>query len=111
MRKFHRKTGRRRAFIKGLAHNLVMKGKIETTPARAKEIRPVVERLLTIARKQRLADLRLLLSRLPKQSATKLFYDTAPRFKDQKGGYLRIIKTAKARRRDGTRMATIEFIR
>lgn len=110
MRKFHRIKGRRRAFIKGLMHNLILKEKIETTIPRAKEIRPKVERLVSIAKKQNLASLRLLFSKLPKLSANKLFYDIAPRYKNRNGGYLKIIKTAKARKRDGTYMAIIQFV-
>lgn len=110
MRKFHRKTGQRRAFLKGLANNLILRGKIETTQARAKEIRPLVERLVTLAKKQQLAALRLLLSRLPKQAAEKLYFEIAPRHKDRAGGYLRIVKESKFRKRDGTLLATIEFV-
>jgi large subunit ribosomal protein L17 len=110
MRKFHRLKGRRRAFLKSLMHNLILKQKIETTIARAKEIRPKVERLVSIAKKQNLAALRILFMKLPKASANKLFYDIAPRYKDRKGGYLRIIKSAKTRKRDGTEMAVIQFI-
>lgn len=110
MRKFHRKRGQRRAFMKGLAHNLIMKEKIETTVARAKEVRPAVEHLLTLAKKQQLASLRILISRLPKDAAQKLYYELAPKYKDRKGGYLRIIKSAKTRKRDGAPTAIIEFV-
>lgn len=111
MRKFHRKTGQRRAFIKGLAHNLIMKEKIHTTIARAKEIRPVTERLISLAKKQNLASLRLLIARVNKPAAQKLYYDIAPRYKERQGGYLRIIKSARPRQRDGSSMATIEFLK
>ncbi|MEK9186049.1 MAG: 50S ribosomal protein L17 [Patescibacteria group bacterium] len=110
MRKFHRKIGPRRAFFKGLASNLILREKIETTTARAKEIRPIVERLVSIAKKQQLPSLRLLLSKLPKESAQKLFYEIAPRYKERVGGYLRIIKEAKRRKRDAAPMAIIEFV-
>lgn len=110
-RKFHRKKGPRRSFLKGLANNLIMKEKIETTVPRAKEIRPLVERLVTIAKKQQLASLRTLLSKLPKQAAQKLYHEIAPRFKDRNGGYLRIIKEAKHRKRDGAMLSTIEFLK
>lgn len=109
-RKFGRKKGRRRAFLKVLMHNLIMRERIETTDARAKEIRPRVEKLVTLAKKQNLASLRLLLARLPKESAQKLYYEVAPRYAARKGGYLRIIKTAKRRKRDAARMAVIEFV-
>jgi len=87
-----------------------MKEKIETTVARAKEIRPKTEKFVTIAKKQNLAGLRLLLSKLPKQSANKLFYEIAPKYKNRAGGYLRITKITKARKRDGAFMAIIQFV-
>lgn len=111
MRKFHRKTGPRRSFLKGLAHNLIMKEKIETTVTRAKETRPLVERLVSIAKKQRLAAYRALLAKLPRQAADKLYYEIAPRYKTRPGGYLRIIKEAKIRKRDAVPMAIIEFVK
>ena len=110
MRKFHRIQGRRKAFIKGLENNLIMREKIQTTETRAKEIRPLVEKLVTLAKKQNLASFRLLLSRLPKGAASKLYYDIAPRYKDRKGGYLRILKLAVRRKRDATKQALIEFV-
>jgi len=87
-----------------------MKERIQTTEARAKEIRPQVEKLVTLAKKQNLASLRLLLSRLPKGSATKLYYDVAPRYRDRTGGYLRILKTSIRRKRDSAKQAIIEFV-
>ena len=109
-RKFHRVRGKRKAFIRILENNLIMKGRIQTTEARAKELRPQVEKLVTLAKKQNLASLRLLLSRLPKISATKLYYEVAPKYQDRAGGYLRILKTAARRKRDGVEKAIIEFV-
>lgn len=111
MRKFHRKTGPRRLFLQGLAQNLIMRERIETTVPRAKEIRPLVERLVTIAKKQHLAAFRMLLSKLPKEAAQKLYYEIAPRYKQRAGGYLRIIKEAKARKRDAAPLSIIEFVK
>lgn len=110
MRKFHRLRGPRKSFVKILANNLIMKEKMETTEARAKEIRPVVERLITHAKKQNLASFRLLLSKLPKSAADKLYYEIAPRYKDRKGGYLRIMKSSARRRRDAVQKAVVEFV-
>lgn len=104
------KRSRRALFVDKLANNLIVKEKMQTTEARAKEIRPLVERMVTIAKHQSVAGLRLLLRRLPKQSAEKLFYDIAPKYKERKGGYLRIIKLAKSRKRDGAPVARIEFV-
>jgi|SRR3989344_1082459 len=110
MRKFHREKGPRRSFIKILANNLIMKERITTTEARAKSIRPIVEKMVTIGKKQQLANLRLLLSRVSKQSAEKLYHEIGPRYKERSGGYLRIIKQSRMRKRDGARMAVIEFV-
>lgn len=96
--------------MKGLANNLIMKEKMETTVARAKEVKPIVERFVTIAKKQQLASLRRLISKLPKQAANKLYYEIAPRYQDRKGGYLRVIKKSTARKRDSAPKATIEFV-
>ena len=111
MRKFHLKKGRRKLFFKKIASNLVLKEGIDTTVARAKEIRPIVERLITIAKKQNLASLRILYSKLPEDSAKKLYYDIAPKYKERRGGYLRIVKKSKNRKRDGAPLAHIEFIK
>ena len=110
MRKFHRKKGPRRSFMRILANNLIMKEKITTTETRAKEIRPLVEKMVTMGRKQQLASLRILLSRLPKQAAEKIYYEISPRYKERPGGYLRIIKQSRVRKRDGTKLAIIEFV-
>ncbi len=110
-RKFSRKTGERRAFMKGLMHNLIVHGSMATTVERAKSVRIAIEKLVTVAKKQDIAHLRLLISRLPhKDSATKLFYEIAPRYKDRMGGYTRIIKQGLTRKRDGAATALIEFV-
>jgi large subunit ribosomal protein L17 len=110
-RKFGRIRGRRKSFISGLIHNLVMKESMKTTEARAKEIKPKVEKLLTLAKKQDLPSLRILKSRLPEKSANKLYYEIAPRFKSRRGGYLRVVKTAVKRKRDAAPVAVVEFVK
>lgn len=110
-RKFGLKKGRRRSFLKVLAANLVSHERIVTTEARAKEIRSVVERYVTYGKKQDLAGLRLLLKALPKKSAYKVWNELAPRYKDRRGGYLRITKLAKPRKHDASKMAVIEFVK
>lgn len=109
-RKFGRKRGSRISFLKTLANNLIMKERIQTTDARAREMRIKVEKLVTLAKKQNLASLRLLLSRLPKASAMKLYYEIAPKYQTRAGGYLRINKMAKRRKRDAAMQAVIEFV-
>jgi large subunit ribosomal protein L17 len=110
-RKFHRETGPRRAFLRNLANDLVRTGKIETTEIRAKAIRPIVERYVTIAKGQTLAARRLLISRLQNtQVVDKLYHDIAPKYAERKGGYLRITKLGTTRKRDSAPMARIEFV-
>ncbi|MFH0712891.1 MAG: 50S ribosomal protein L17 [Candidatus Jorgensenbacteria bacterium] len=109
-RKFGRKKSARRSFLKVLANNLVRDGRIFTTEARAKEIKMFVDRLVTYGKSQDLAGLRLLLKNLPKSMAYKLYNDIAPRYKERKGGYTRILKHLKTRKSDGAKMAVIEFV-
>ncbi|MBI4084921.1 MAG: 50S ribosomal protein L17 [Candidatus Liptonbacteria bacterium] len=110
-KKFHRLTGRRKSFLRSLTNNLVRDGKIETTEARAKAIRPIVERMVSIAKKGDLASRRLLLSRIhDKKLVGKLIEDIAPRYKERNGGFVRVNKSAKTRKRDGTSVAFIEFV-
>ena len=109
-RKFGRIRGRRKSFLKSLYRNLIVAERIMTTEARAKEIKPRVEKLITLAKKQNLASMRLLLARLPEDAALKLYYVIAPRYKDRKGGYLRVVKVGAVRKRDAALKAIIEFI-
>jgi len=109
-RKFGRKRGQRKAFLKSLANNLISHGKILTTEERAKELKAFVERLITYGKRQNLASLRLILKKLPKSSAYKLYHEIAPRYLNRAGGYTRIIKLTKRRQSDGAKMAYIEFV-
>ena len=110
-RKFHRKKGPRQAFFRSLASNLIMRERIVTTETRAKAVRSMVERLVTLARRNRVSDLRLVISRLAnKKAGEKLFHDVAPRYKERPGGYTRIFKLGTVRKRDGVKKAMIEFI-
>jgi len=109
-RKFGRKRGQRKAFMKILANNLIQHEQIITTEARAKELRPFVERLVTYGKKQNLHGFRLLLEKLPKDAAYKLYHEIAPRYLNRKGGYTRVVKHTERRKQDGAKKATIEFI-
>jgi len=109
-RKFGREKDVRKALLKSLALSLVEKEKIRTTEAKAKELRPIIEKLVTRARKEDLASRRIIASRLGSQKGTKkLFENIAPRYKDRSGGYTRIVKLP-ARKSDAAKMAIIEFI-
>lgn len=109
-KKFGRKTGQRKAFMKGLAANLVRHEKITTTETRAKELRSLAERLVTHGKKEGVFSLRLLRVYLPKKEALKMKEVIAPRYAKRNGGYTRIIKQAARRKGDAARTATIEFV-
>jgi len=84
---------------------------METTEVRAKAVRPQAEKMISIAKKQNLAARRLLLARLQnKKLVAKLIEEIAPKYTERKGGYLRIVKSGKTRKRDGTRLAVIELV-
>lgn len=109
-RKFGREQGQRRALLRSLAEALIKKGKIRTTEAKAKELRPFVEKLVTMARRNTLASRRLVVSRLGTEArAVPLFKTIAPRYAGRPGGYLRITKLS-PRLSDSAKMAIIEFV-
>src|SRR4030065_726307 len=109
-KKLSRDTGARRLLLKNLAADLILHEKIVTTKVRAKALRPVVEKLITRAKQDSLANRRYLVARLKRENAVrKLFELIGPTFKERPGGYLRIIKLP-ARAGDNTQMAAIEFV-
>lgn len=108
-RKFGRETDVRRAFMRSLAEGLIVHGKIKTTLPRAKELRPFIEKLITVGKNGTVASQKLLVSRLGTQLRAKQLMEIAPRFKDRKGGYTRIVKVP-ANRGDAANMAIIEFV-
>lgn len=110
-RKFGRKKNGRVALLKSLVLSMIVREKIKTTLAKAKELRPVIEKLVTRAKKGDLAGRRIVLARLYNRNpeTKKLFDKIAPRFKNRSGGYTRITKLGK-RLSDGAEMAQIEFV-
>lgn len=109
-RKFGRKKGQRKALMKSLAYSLVVHGKIKTTEAKAKELRPFVEKLVTLGKKESLASRRMLESRVGSRAASKIAKTWSQEYKDRKGGYTRITKMVR-RNSDGSPMAVIEFVK
>lgn len=110
-RKLSRKRDQRRALLKSLASALILHGKITTTEAKAKEVRPFVERTISHAKKSDALQARRLLAKYyTNRIATKLMSDVAPRYKERNGGYTRIVKIP-PRRRDAARMAIIELVK
>ncbi len=104
------KTDQRRALLRILAVNLVLKGKIKTTRARAKELSPFVEKAITIAKKPGLNSVRSLSRFLPEKAVSKLVKEIAPRYLTRHGGYLRVIKI-EPRHLDNAQMAVVEFVK
>jgi large subunit ribosomal protein L17 len=110
-RKFNRNTGQRKALIKSLVVSLLKHEQIKTTVPKAKDLRPVVEKLVTIAKDNTLANRRNLLAYLNGNvlMVDRLLNHLGPRFKERQGGYLRIMK-AGFRHGDMAPMAVIEFV-
>ena len=110
-RKFGREKGQRVALLRSLALSLINKERIETSEAKAKELRPFIEKIITRAKVANLPNQRLLVSRLMnrKTEVKKLFKEIAPKYIDRKGGYTRIIKMA-PRLSDSSKRAIIEFV-
>ena len=105
-----RKKAPREALLKNLAAQVILYEKITTTHAKAKAIKPIVEKLITKSKVDNLSNRRALISYLPiKSSATKAFEVLGPRYKERPGGYLRITKL-ESRLGDGAKMAQIEFV-
>lgn len=107
-RSFGRPAAQRDALVRSLIRSLIIHERISTTEAKAKEIRPLMEKLVTRARTDTVANRRLVASRVGDPSAVKkLFTAIAPRFKGVAGGYTRIVKRAPAA--SGRRTAYIAF--
>jgi large subunit ribosomal protein L17 len=110
-RKFGRVTNQRVALLNSLARALILKEKISTSLAKAKELRPYVEKLITAGKKNTVFSRRLIMARLGNdiESAKKLNTTVGARFLERHGGYTRITKLP-SRKSDGSPRAVIEFV-
>ena len=108
-RKFGRKKDQRKALLRGLASNLILKEKITTTEAKAKELRSFVERLITKGKNKDLSSIRYLAGYLPSKSRKKIIEQIGPRYLNRAGGYTRIIKLGR-RKGDGAEIVIIELV-
>ncbi len=107
---FGLKYGPRKALLRGLVNSLVEKERIKTTLPKAKSIRPLVEKAITLGCKGSLHSRRVLLAKYPnKKTVSKIVNDLSKRFKDRPGGYTRIIKLGH-RKGDQAQKALIEFV-
>jgi len=109
-RKLGRNSSHRKAMFRNMATSLLRHETIKTTLPKAKELRRVVEPLITLAKEDGVANRRLAFNRLrDKEVVGKLFTDVGPRFKDRPGGYLRILKTG-PRPGDAAPMAIVQLV-
>lgn len=109
-RKLNRKSQHRKAMFSNMAAALIKHEQIKTTLPKAKELRPIVEKLVTLGKRGKLHDRRRAFAMLRDDATTaKLFETLGPRYQDRNGGYIRIIK-AGFRYGDAAPMAMIEFV-
>jgi large subunit ribosomal protein L17 len=111
-RTLNRSASHRQAMMRNLARALFEHGRIITTVAKAKEARPFVEKLITLAKKNTLHARRLAVARLhDKAAVAKLFSEIAPRYSDRPGGYTRIVKRHERRLGDAGHTAFLELLK
>ena len=109
-RKLGKTSAQRKALLRQQVTDLLEHGKIETTFTRAKEVQPVVEKMITLGKKGGLANYRRALAFITKEDvANKLFKDVAPGYAERNGGYTRVTRIG-ARRGDAAEMAVIELV-
>ena len=109
-RKLGKPRDQRRAMLRAMTTYLLENGQIKTTYARAKEVAPMAEKMITLAKKNNLAAYRQALSYLTKEDvAKKLFDQIGPKYADRNGGYTRVLKMG-PRRGDAAEMAIIQLV-
>ncbi|MEE8528846.1 MAG: 50S ribosomal protein L17 [Gammaproteobacteria bacterium] len=109
-RQLNRNSSHRKAMFRNMAASLIKHETIRTTVPKAKELRRVVEPLITLAKEDGVSRRRLAFDRLrDKETVGKLFSDIGPRFKDRPGGYLRILRTG-IRPGDAAPMAVVQLV-
>ena len=108
--KLGRNTSHRRALLRNLVTSIIVEDRVETTVAKAKAVRPLVEKMITLGKKADLHSRRQALAFLqPATAVTRLFDIVAPRYGDRQGGYLRIVRTG-FQKGDGAEKAFIELL-
>ena len=110
LRKLGRTSDQRKAMLRAMVTYLLENGQIKTTLTRAKEVVPVAEKMITLAKANNLASYRQALAYITKEDvANKLFKEIAPKYADRNGGYTRIVKIG-PRRGDAAEMAIIQLV-
>jgi len=110
----HRKLGRtsdqRKAMLRAMVTYLLENGQIKTTVTRAKEVAPVAEKMITLAKTNNLASYRAAMAYITKEDvANKLFKEIGPKYAERNGGYTRIVKIG-PRRGDAAEMAIVQLV-
>ena len=109
-RKLGRTSDQRKAMLRAMVTYLLENGQIKTTLTRAKEVQPVAEKMITLAKANTLASYRQALSYITKEDvANKLFKEIGPKYADRNGGYTRIVRIG-PRRGDAAEMAIIQLV-
>ena len=109
-RKLGKPTDQRKAMLRAMVTYLLENGQIKTTVTRAREVAPMTEKMITLAKKNNLATYRQALAFITKEDvAKKLFDEIGPKYADRDGGYTRIVKIA-PRRGDAAEMAIIQLV-
>ncbi len=109
-RKLGRTTAHRKALFRNQLSSLITHERIQTTLPKAKDLRPLIEKMVTLGKRGGLHARRLALKTIPEaRTIKKLFEEIAPRFRERAGGYTRIMKLGR-RQGDGAEMAILEFI-
>lgn len=108
-RKLGREKNQRNALLKSMARSLVLSEKIQTTEAKAKALKPFVEKIITRGKNGNLQSRRMISSQIGPRGAKKVVEILGPKYKERSGGYSRIIKMP-SRLSDGSKMAIIELV-
>ena len=109
-RKLGKTTAQRKAMLRQQVTDLLEHGRMETTITRAKEVRPLAEKMITLGKKNTLASRRAALAFITKEDVvTKVFTEIAPKYAERNGGYTRILRLG-ARRGDAAEIAIIELV-
>lgn len=109
-RKFGRRSNQRRALLRNLVTSLILAERIETTEAKAKTVKRIADKMITLGKRGDLHAQRQALSYMLDEDAVyKLFHDIAPKYEDRQGGYTRVLKKG-PRRGDAAPMAILELV-
>ena len=109
-RKLGRTSDQRRAMLRAMTTYLLENGQIKTTYARAKEVAPIAEKMITLAKQNNLTAYRQVLAYVTKEDAAqKLFKEIAPKYADRNGGYTRVLKMG-PRRGDAAEVAILQLV-